>query len=273
MMDGLTTVISTLVKALDGPLGWLLMMPRDLAIFVFAALTALLMTVARRYVTNQNLLHRCVVDLKRLKDLLRAARESNDKESVSRYRTTMAQIKGIQLAADLRVLIAVIVPLGVLAIWATERFDYVPIAINDDVVIRVHFPVTSIGRVTHVVPDPAFELMGSPVAIIVADPADPTRAVAEWTMRPRRLGFHAVMIRHERETATHTVKFGTATYEPPVQIQKCSRINSTEVGIRRYLPLGFSLGGNIVNFPPWLMAYLILTLGMTPVIKRLLKVQ
>ncbi len=272
MMEAITVVCSTLAEALDGPLGWLLAIPRDLAVVLFASLTALLMTLARRYVTNQNLLHRCGVDLMRLKALLRASRKSNDKESLSRYRTTMAQIKGIQLAADLRVLVAVIVPLGVLAIWATERFDYLPIAINDDVVIRAHFPVSSIGRIAHVVPDPAFELKGSPVAIVAADSSDPTRAVAEWKMHPRRPGSHAVMIRHERETATHTVKFGAATYEPPIQIQKCSRINSTEVGIRRYLPLGFSLGGNIVNFPPWLMAYLILTLGMTPVIKRLLKV-
>jgi len=272
MMDGMTTAISTLVQALDRPLGWLLAIPRDLALVLFAALTALLMTVARRYVTNQNLLHRCVVDLKRLKELLHAARNTNDNASISRYRTTVSQIKGIQLAADLRVLVAVIVPLGVLATWATERFDYLPIAIDEDVVIRAHFPVSSIGRIAHVVPDPAFDLKVSPIAIVAADLSDPTQGVAEWTMRPRLTGSHTVVIRHERETATHKVKIGAATYDLPIQIQKCSRISSTEVGIRRYLPIGYSLGGNIVNFPPWLMAYLILTLGMTPVIKRLLKV-
>jgi hypothetical protein len=272
MMELITAICSTLVKTLDGPLGWLLAMPRDLAIVAFATLTALLMTVARRYVTNQNLLHRCSIDLKRLKDLVLAARNSQDKASILRFRTTMAQIKGIQLAADLRVLVVVIVPLGVLAIWATERFDYLPIALNDDIAIRACFPVSSIGRVTHVVPDPAFELLGSPVAIVAADPADPTRAVAEWTLRPRLPGDHSVLIRHERETGTHTLKFGGATYEPPVQIQKCDRISSTEVGIRRYLPLGFSMGGNIVNLPPWLIGYLMLTLGITPVIKRLLQV-
>ena len=272
MMERMTTVISTLVQALDGPLGWLLALPRDLAVVLFAALTAVLMTVVRKIVTNQNLLHRCVVDLKRLREQLRAARNTHDKVSVSRFRTTMAQIKGIQLAADLRVLVAVIVPLGGLAIWATERFDYLPIEINDDVALRAYFPVSSIGRIAHVVPDSSFELQGSPVAIVGTDPTDPTRAVAEWTMRPRLAGSHTVVVRHERETATHTVTFGAATYDSPIQIQKCSRISSTEVGIRRYLPFGFSLGGGLVNLPPWLMAYLILTLGMTPVIKRLLSV-
>ena len=271
-MDGLTALYTLLIQILDLLLGWLLAIPRDLALVIFAAMTAFLMTVVRRYVTNQNVLQRCADDLRRLKELLRIARSSNDKSSVARYRTTTAHIKGIQLAADMRVLIAVIVPLGAMAFWATERLDFLPITIGEETVLRAHFPLSSVGRIAHVVPTPAFELNGSPITIIAVNPVDPAQGLAEWTLRARLAGTHTISIRHEGETATHPVKMGVATYEPPVRIQKCDRISSTENQIRRYLPLGYSLGSTFVNFPPWLVGYLILTLCLTPAIKRLLKV-
>lgn len=271
-MESLANVSSGLVRFLDGPLGWLLDLPRDLTLLLFATMTALLMVVARRFLTNQDLLHRCAADLKRLKELMRAARSANDMQAVLRYRVTIAQIKGMQFAADMRVLAGVIIPLGAVALWAAGRFDYLPIAFDEDVVVRAHCPVSSIGHLAHVVPVAELALKSSPITVVKADPDDSTRGIAEWRLHPEVPGESTITIRHAGESATCQVIIGESTYAPPIQQQSGSRLVATEVMLRRYFPLGSSLGSDYVHLPPWLIGYLILTVALMPVIKRLLKV-
>ena len=111
---------------LDVPLGWLLDLPRDATLLAFSLLTALLMTVSRRYVTNQDLLRRCSDDLRQLKRLSREAKQLGDKPRRQRLRSTVAMIKPMQLIQDLKVLAVVVLPLVVLTLWAVERLDYLP---------------------------------------------------------------------------------------------------------------------------------------------------
>ena len=99
-MEMLNSLCAWSVRVIDYPLGWLLWLPRDVTLLLFAALTALLMTLARLAVTNQDLLRRCAEDLQRLKQLLRQTRRLQDKPTRLRLRSTVGLIKGMQLAAD-----------------------------------------------------------------------------------------------------------------------------------------------------------------------------
>ena len=103
-MATLTQLCEWCIRVLDYPLGWLLCLPRDLTLLLFATGTALLMTLARRAVTNQDLLRRCAADLRRLKELLRGAKQTGDRSQRDRLRGTIGLVKGLQLAADFRVL-------------------------------------------------------------------------------------------------------------------------------------------------------------------------
>lgn len=116
----------TILHGLDLPLGWLLLLPRDVSVFVFSLLTALLMTAVRRWFTDQHLLHRCANDLRQLRQLDRRAKQIADKPQRQRLRRTVAMIKQMQLPEDMKLLAVVIVPVAVLAIWGAERLDYRP---------------------------------------------------------------------------------------------------------------------------------------------------
>ena len=271
-MDVLTNISTVLVELIDVLLGWMLVLPRDVALLMFAVVTALLMIAARRLLTDQDLMRRCTADLRRLKQLMREARHSNDRSAVSRMRVTIGQIKGLQLAADLRVLAGVIVPVGVLAIWATERFEFMPLQLADDIVVRVHYPNSSIDRITHLVPQPAWEMKSTPVQIVRPDPEDTTAGIAEWTLRANQPGEQALTIRHQGESVTHRLRVGQPTYLARQQPQAAMRMSSSEVKLRRYLPLGSSLGGEFIGLPPWMIGYLILALLLMPVLKRILRV-
>src|SRR5690242_17736034 len=117
--------------AVDYVLGWLLLLPRDAAIVVIAVLTSLVLTLGRKWCTNQELLGRCAGDLRRLKQLIRQTKASSAapavrRSEIQRMKSTVSLIKLKQLRAEGRVLLVALLPLALLATWGMERLDYVP---------------------------------------------------------------------------------------------------------------------------------------------------
>jgi hypothetical protein len=272
-MEVLNTLCAWSVRIVDYPLGWLLWLPRDVTLLLFAAGTALFMVLARSVVTNQDLLRRCGEDLRRIKQLTREARQSRDKPTLQRMRKTAGLIKGMQLIADLRVLVLVVVPVGALAIWATERLDFLPPRVDQDLVVRAQFPLSSVGGLTHLVPTAGYELKASAIQVIRADAASSSRGFAEWSLRPTLIADDvAIVIRHRNESATHRVTIGRATYRRQVEVHANERLTETDVVLERYRPLGLNLKTEAIGLPPWMVGYLILTLLLVPIFKRLLRV-
>lgn len=254
-------------------LGWLLLLPRDATLLVFSVLTALLMTLARRWVTNQDLLRRCSEDLRQLKRLNREAKQAGDKPRRLRLRNTVALVKRTQLAEDMKVLAVVLIPVAALATWAVERLDYLPPRVGEDFVVRAFFPISSVDEVTHLVPIDGVDLQSSPIQIIQADQQSPPSGLAEWTLRPTSAADERTLtIRHHGESVVHRVSIGRRTYLPPQELHQNVRLSQTEVLLRRYRPLGVDLQTDSLGLPPWMIGYLVLTLLFVPGLKRLLRV-
>lgn len=266
-------ITGTFVDGADVLLGWLLLLPRDATLFVFSLLTALLMTLARRRFTNQDLLRHCSDDLRQLKRLNREAKQAGDKPRRQRLQNTVAMIKQMQLAEDMKVLAVVIVPVAVLAMWATERLDYLPPRVGEELVVRAYFPISSVDEVTHLVPTNGIELTSSPIQMIQADPQSPPIGIANWSLHPTSAADELKLtIRHRGESAAHRVAVGRATYLPPQQIHANERLTATEVVLKRYRPLNLNLKTESLGLPPWMVGYLTLTLLLVPRLKRLLRV-
>ena len=272
-MNALTQFTDWIVRMLDVPLGWLLNWPRDATLLVFALLTALLMTVARRYVTNQDRLRSCSADLRQLKRLARDAKQSDDKPRRQRLRNTAAMIKPMQLAEDLKVLAAVLLPVAALALWAVERLDYLPPRVNDELTVRAFLPISSVDSVAHLVPMNGVELQSSAIQVVTADQQSPPVGVVQWKLRPTSATNElALTIRHRGESAVHRVAIGRRTYLPPQQVHQNERLTQTEVELVRYRPLRVPLKSEGIGLPPWMVGYLCLTLLLVPMMKRCLRV-
>ncbi len=272
-LDMMTQLSDTMVRSLDVPLGWLLLMPRDVTLFVFALLTTLLMTLARRWFTNQDLLRRCANDLRQLKRLNREAKQAGNKPRRQRLRATVAMIKQMQLAEDMKVLAVVIVPVAVLAIWAAERLDHLPPRIGEELVVRAYFPISSVEEVTHLVPTNGVELISSPIQIIRRDQQSPPIGIANWSLLPTSAADDLKLtIRHRGESAEHRVAVGRNAYLPPQQLHPNERLKVTAVVLKRYRPLNLNLKTESLGLPPWMVGYLALTMLLVPRLKRLLRV-
>ena len=89
MLDALTSVCLAIADPL---LGWLLYLPRDLALLIVSIGTALVLALVRLKTTDQELLRRCKHDKKRQKELLRQAKRKGDKEARKRHRATIGRV-------------------------------------------------------------------------------------------------------------------------------------------------------------------------------------
>ena len=139
---------NTSLLVVDGLLGWLLQLPSDVAIIGVALISALVITLIRRFTTNQDLLGRIAHDKKRLRELARAA----DKETKQRYRGTRSLVMLKALKAEGWPLLFSLLPIGLLATWCIFRLEYRPPTSSDKIVVVVETPITKVGLPIHLVP-------------------------------------------------------------------------------------------------------------------------
>jgi hypothetical protein len=295
-MSTLAQFSAWLASILDYPLGWLLALPRDVAIMLVALGTSLLLTLVRKWTTNQDQLGRSRSDVRRLKQLIREAKRAKDeadrrpvgpslpppgklerlvpsRPAVKPMRTTLAMVNGIRLKAEGLPLLVSIVPIALLAVWAVERLDYFPPRVGQELTVRAYCPLSSVGKLTHLVPPPALEMKSDAIRLVEIDPDGEQNGLATWALQPCAASDSAeLLIRHEGETASHTVSIGRRSYAAPLAAHDGGKILVTEVVLRRAKFLGIVPGIPAIAFPPWLVAYLIIVIPLVPLLRRGLRV-
>ncbi|MFP4058069.1 MAG: hypothetical protein ACLF0G_14470 [Candidatus Brocadiia bacterium] len=272
-MDTLGAISAWIARLMDYPLGWLLALPRDLAIALLAVGTCLLLALARKLTTDQDRLRRCRGDIRRLRALIRQARRQGEKATVRRLRATRARVNTLRLGAEAKPLAVSIVPIVVLAVWAVARLDYLPPRVGEELTLRAFYPLSSVDRLTHLVPRDGVELPQGAVRVVELDPEGEANGLASWALRPAEpLEGTRLLIRHRGQTAEHPLRAGARTYAPPLVAHGGPAILVTELELRRARFLGLVPGIPALGFPPWLVAYLLLVVPLVPLVRRLLRV-
>ena len=262
-----------LTRVLDYPLGFLLVVPRDIAIAIVAVATSLLLTFARKWTTDQDRLRRAKGDLKRLKQLRRQARRAKDKDTVASIRATVGMIQVIRMKAEGMPLLVALVPIALLGIWCFGRLDYHPARVNEDLTIAAYYPLSSVGKLTHLVPPDGVEMRSDPIQAVGLDPQGEINGLATWEIRPT-VASDAItlVVRHEGQTAEHVLSVGGRTYAPPLELPEADKIEATEVRLRQYKLLGILPGIPAILLAPWLVAYLVIAIICVPVVRKVFKI-
>ena len=263
---------TNIAELLDLPFGWLLSLPLGGAILAVALMTSLVLTLARKWLTDQDLLGRCRADLARLKTLARSAKQHRDRAGKRRLNETVSLIKLMQLRAECRVLIWSLLPLLALATWAFERLEFVPPSIQQPVQFTVSYPLSSVGKLTHILVPEDCELSTSAIQVVELDESDPTTGVARWTINAVHTLDGDVLIRHGGETASHRLRVDGRLYAAPLKSHSTSKIASSQFQLAHSQFLNVVPGLPAIGFAPWLVAYLGLTLLLTPLLRRVLRV-
>jgi hypothetical protein len=233
------------MNILDFLFNWLLLLPSDLTIIVTAVLTGTVLTLVRKWTTNQELLGRAAADNQRLAALIKQAKRGRDKEALARYRQTKAQVGILKFKQEGRPLLMSLVPIALLATWAFARLEYLPPKPGDAVTVVAHAPVSAAGEVVHLVPgDGLTALNGWVRKLAVTD----EEAQAEWSVKADRvLAADQLTVRGGRDV--------TLTLRLPE---------------RRLF--GIVPGWPQLGLPAWLVGYLAIVIPFVPLLKKILKI-
>ncbi len=252
--------------------GWILLLQRDLGLLVVAIVTALMLVGVRRWATDQGWLRRAQADAKRLKQLRREALARGDRAAANRHRTLAGRIGLMRLGGEGKPLLWAIVPVALLAVWAYERMPYLPPEPGAELAVHLVHPASAAGTLAHLVPEDGLaEPADGWVTAFVIDPIDPRQAVASWRLRPQ--ADHDLIVVSERGRFAHPLPL-TSRNAPPVMLT-----HTPDMTIFSHLDLverrlfGIVPGLPAVMLPAWLVGYLILTLAMVPVTKRVFRLE
>lgn len=263
--------MTMLLDLMDATFGWLLDLPRDLAILLLAVGTSVGLTLVRKLVTDQEHLGRCSRDLARLKELIRTAKRAGDKDSVRRMQSTMATVRLMQLRAEGRVLVVAFVLLALLGWWGLERLEFYPLKTNDEIRFVVDYRPSAVGSLTHLVPVEGLGLESSAVQIVPERTGDESRV--EWNLRAAGPVDAVLVVRCQGKSLSHAVKVGGHAPSPREQTYETGPFVRSVVPHRKFVSLlERVVPSGWLPEPAWVWSYLLATLCLFPLTRRLLRV-
>ncbi len=273
-METFEAIYDLLVALLDYPLGWMLLLGRDLPLVILAGGTAAVMLLLRKRVSDQALLGRHKEDRATLKARIRAAKAAGDKDLKNRLRALSAKISIAQLKAEVRPLLWALVPIILLASWAYARLGHVPPRSGEEISISAEMAPAKAGHPVYILPHAGMRSVDSLIQIPETGEAwdGETIARATWTLvfepspEPYRL-----QLRAGDRLQDLSVIVDRRIYSTPERWLYGDVVRSlhTHLEERRFLGIvpGFSAA-----FPPWIVAYVLLAIPFFLLFKRLWKI-
>jgi uncharacterized membrane protein (DUF106 family) len=266
MFDSLNHFI---LAVMDVVVGWLLILPRDAAIVLVAVSTALLLALARKLSTDQDLLCRCAADRKRLRELRRGARRARDRAALARLGATQGQVAIKALAQEWKPMLLSLAPIALLAAWCWQRLEYLPPKAGEPVSFTATFPISAAGQLAHLAPAEGLQAPRGWIRALAVD-TNTVTAHATWILTGTR-GLHSLTLRYDRHTFIHPLLLGERRYQVRLLAHDSKSIR-TAVLLQPARLFGIVPGLPALGLAPWLVAYLLLALAAFPVVKRLSRV-
>ncbi len=266
MFDSLNHFI---LRGMDLVVGWLLLLPRDAAIVLVALSTALVLALARKFTTDQDLLHRCAADRKRLRELRRAARRACDRAALARLGATQGRVAVKAFAQEWKPMLVSLVPIALLATWCWQRLEYLPPRPGEPVSFTATFPISAAGQLAHLVPAEGLQAPQGWIRVLTVNTNTAT-AQATWTLAGTR-GLHSITLRYDGHTYRHPLLLGEREYEVQLLAHAPPGIR-TALGLPPARLFGLVPGLPALGLAPWLVAYLLVTVVAYPGAKRLVQV-
>ncbi len=251
----------------DALLGWALRLSPTAALAALALLTGGLLVGARRWLSDQDLLKRVASDRTRIRSLLTEAKRVGDKAERTRLKTLLGAVGLRALSQEGKPMAAILLPLAVLATWGYARLAWVAPREGEPVEIRLHMPVSSVGRLAHLVPADGLSADRGWITEVEAEEEGVSAGgIARWTVRgPARAEPYALAAVCGVATYTGAVTVGHWAYADPVTIHDDGAVR-LEVAMRELRLAG--LPGRPPTLPAWIVGYLLLAIPASLGLKR-----
>lgn len=246
----------------DALLGWMLLLPRDLAVILLATATVVLITIVRWRMIDRDFMRLIRDDRRDLRRLIRMARVAGDAADLARYKRIRTKVAQLQLRQELPVMLLVALPLAGLLTWAAHRLHFERPPEQGPLHLVVWLPASSIGDLVHLVPQEGIIAEDGWIRQASKATRDSvTRGRADWRLFGSGL----------EDRVSVTLRYGDETIQREVSDEQLARGDlwrhhaadvETEVLLNEYLPFSTPSFARL-GLPPWSVLYsLVVILGM-----------
>jgi len=247
---------SFLDPVLNTVLGPLLSLPPLWATLLIAFIMTLVLTLAYKYFTDQDL-------MKDLKDQIKAfqaqMKELKDKpEEMMKVQKKSMEINMKYMMHSMKPTLFTFIPIILIFGWLQSSMAFVPIMPGAEFTIDATF-LENTKAILEVIPSQGIELLTDSEQPIVDNSA-------QWGLKGEK-GNYQLKITHEESTQTHNLKIDDTFYNDPTSTFKDSSITQIKVNQEKLIVMnlfGWKLG--------WLGAYIIFSIVLSIFLRKVLKV-
>ncbi len=311
-MEILNQINQIILLIADPLLNWLLNFDKNLVIAIVAIFTATVITIMRKFTSNQDLLKRCdddkIVLTKRIKQikkednsnevnsctdsLLKTIKSNglqfpNDgvaklqnllssawkKSEVKRLGMIKNQISMKTLKQEGLPLLAALIPLAILGSWCFCRIGFYPPVENETVTIAAHFPITDVGKIVHLTPQKGMTIEnGSVEQVAEAELTGIKYGRVEWKVNALSNEKPYKIVIRYNENDKYEHELLVGQNTYSEQLKLIDDIGERAIEILMPEVKFFGIIPGFWLFAPWLIAYLMITIPFVPLLKKVLKI-
>jgi hypothetical protein len=206
----------------DYAFGWALWFPRELAVLLVGLEVAVCLLLLRYWTVPVEFERLLKADEGRLRDLIRSAKTSGDKERLQRHRHVRNLVRSQRARMELPVVLGMILVLSVVWCWGQARLDYLPVRTGDRVEFVVQTPAAMVGKLAHVVPAIGMSSEAGWIRVVESDVSSgQVRGTATWTLQlPANDRQSSILVQLGDESLEHAVWMDGRHYLPPLQTHR-----------------------------------------------------
>jgi len=241
-------------------LGLALNLPSFWAILIISAFITILVTVVYKYTTNQREMKQIKDDLKKYQ---KEMRETKDTKKLMEIQKKALDLNMKYMTSSFKSTLYTFIPIIIIFAWLNMHIAFAPIMPNTDFTITAQFGEGAKGNIS-LSTTPELKILNGATQEIVDNKA-------VWKLNGDS-GEYKLTVDYNTEEYTHTVMITSEkTYLPPVKIIKDSKLKTITNGNQAIHPFGETF--NIFGWHPgWLATYIILSIGLSTLFRKLLKV-
>lgn len=240
-------------------LGPVLNLPAFWAILIISAGITFLITIVYKYTTDQKEMKRIKEDLKKYQKEMRATKDTKKLMSIQKK---ALDLNMKYMMASFKSTLYTFIPIIIIFAWLNNHIAYMPIMPNQEFSVTAHFGEGAKGNVT---------ISSIPELYIENKEQEIVDNSAVWKLKGDS-GEYKLLVQYNNEEYDAKVLITEEkAYEQPEKPIRDSKLKMIEVGNEKVHPFGDSF--NIFGwYPGWLATYIVLSIALSALFRKLLNV-
>jgi uncharacterized membrane protein (DUF106 family) len=243
-------------SVLDFLLGWLTTFHPTLALFIFAFIVALITTLAFKYFSDQKEMKRLKSEMKELRKEMKLHR--SDQKKMMATQKKLLKLQGQYNKHMWKVNLYTIIPIIILFSWLNAHFAYFPIEPNEP------FNLTLVFDSNKSVEDVSLDYPEK-LTLLNKSPVNSTAEQLNYTFQGEKGQYNLSILYNNRTFYKNVVISDKQEYAPVEKGIKDSALKRIKLSNK---PMRINLGIHM----HWIFAYIIFSMALSPILRKVLKV-